>query len=75
MKPTRTTLLANFAYIIGGFNASEKSYGRLEMHVRNIDDDKEVVDYLLKEYKDDVTKNLIEENTKLKAKLYEIQKK
>lgn len=74
-KPNRTTLLSNFCYFIGGFNASENSYGRLGLSVKNVNDDNEVVEYLLSQYKYDVTHRLEKEIVELKAKLFDLQNK
>ena len=75
-KPSpRSALLGWFAYCIGGWNANAgSSPGRLVFDV-NIDNDEEVVRYLLKSYKRDVEVPLKNEIDKLKVRIFDLQEK
>lgn len=69
---SRTGLMANLAYNMGGHNASNTSCGRLALCV-DVDDDEKVARYFYDEIWSDAQRPLIEEIIKLKALLFDLQ--
>lgn len=71
-KPTRRGVISQLAYWNGGHNASETSWGRLGMQV-NVEDDAAVAEYFYKSITEDARKPLLDEITRLKAMLFDLQ--
>ncbi len=69
---SRSGLIAKLAYIIGGFNASDKSCGRFGSHV-DLNDDEEIAFYVYKTISNDACAPLKKEIIDLKAQLFDLQ--
>lgn len=76
MKPSRTSLIAWLAYLMGGFNASAgTSMGRFRSEVKDINNDEEVALRLISIISEDAQRELKEENKRLKAEIYDLRNK
>ncbi len=71
---SRTSIIAKLAYLHGGHNASENSWGRLGMVV-DTNDDKAVAEYFYREISKDAREPLEKEIIKLKALIFDLQNK